>query len=193
MNPLPPDQWDPSLRHVLDDMKGKPINVHSLMANHPDLLNAWWDFRNYSVRGGDLSQRECELVILRVAVHMQTWYEWASHVDRGLAAGLSMDEINRVQSGPSSSEWSTSDALLLKTIDQLVIDRKIDDATQVALADHFSQRQVIDIVAIHGAYITLACMINTWDLQLDDDVRDRLPADLTRATFEQKLLAANRN
>ena len=84
MRPLPLPEWDDSLERVLDDMDGQPLNVHGLMANHPDLLNAWWDYRNYSVRGGALDQRDCELVILRVAVHMRNWYEWAAHVDRAL-------------------------------------------------------------------------------------------------------------
>ena len=37
MKPLPPTQWDESLQPVLDDMNGRPLNVHGLMANHPKL------------------------------------------------------------------------------------------------------------------------------------------------------------
>ena len=93
MKPLPPSKWENSLQHVLDDMNGRPLNVHCLIANHPELLRSWWQFRNYTVGGGDLEQRDCELVILRVSVRMKTWYEWAAHVDRGLASGLSMAQI----------------------------------------------------------------------------------------------------
>ena len=57
MEPLPLKQWDQSLQHVLDDMQGRPLNVHSLMANHPEFLNAWWDYRNYSVGGGNPARR----------------------------------------------------------------------------------------------------------------------------------------
>lgn len=103
MKPLHPKEWDESLKHVIADMKGRPLNVHGLMANHPDLLNAWWDFRNYSVRGGALEQRDCELVILRVAVQVRSWYEFASHVERGIAAGLSIEEIENVRQGPDST------------------------------------------------------------------------------------------
>ena len=99
MKPVPLQDWDHSLQHVIDDMNGIAINIHALMANHPALLNAWWDLRNYLVHGGDLDQRQCELVILRVAVHMRSWYEWGSHVVRGIDSGLSTEEIARVQSG----------------------------------------------------------------------------------------------
>lgn len=187
MEPLPPSQWDDSLQHVIDDMRGLPLNVHSLMANHPELLNAWWNYRNYSVTGGALEQRDCELVILRVAVHLQVWYEWASHVVRGLASDLTMDEINRVKTGPSAAQWSDRDSLLLSAVDQLVQNHGIDNDTQVGLAEHFSKQQTLDVIAIHGLYITLGCMINTWGLELDKHVAEQLPEGVTRKAFEQDL------
>ena len=82
--PLPSEHWDKTLEPIIAGTNGGPINVHKLMANNPALLKAWWDFRNHSVEGGTLGKRSGELVILRVAVHMQAWYEWGSHVDRGL-------------------------------------------------------------------------------------------------------------
>lgn len=185
MKPLPLNQWDESLKHVIDDMNGHPLNVHSLMANHPDLLNAWWDYRNHSVRGGALGQRDCELVILRVAVQMRSWYEWACHADRGLAAGLSIEDIERVRAGPDASGWSGHDAILLRCVDELLEERVISSATQDTLAEHFSEKQILDIIAIHGMYITLGCMINTWGLALDEAVRDRLPASVSREEFER--------
>lgn len=187
MEPLPPDQWDQSLQYVIDDMRGCPLNVHSLMANHPELLNAWWDYRNYSVSGGALEQRDRELVILRVAVHLRLWYEWASHVVRGLAADLTMDEIDRVMTGPAAAQWSDRDALLLTAVDQLIQDRSIDDNTQSALAEYFSTNQIMDVIAVQGLYVTLGCMINTWGLELDEHVAAQLPKGVTREKFEQRI------
>ena len=186
MQPLPLQQWDESLDHVVNDMNGRPLNVHSLMANHPELLNAWWRFRNYAVRGGNLKQRDCELIILRVAVHMRSWYEWASHVDRGLATGLTLEEIERVHLGPDADEWDNHDATLLQALDELIAQRRIAAETQKRLSSHFTENQVMDIIAIHGMYITLACMINTWDLALDQEVKDRLPAAVSKIDFEQR-------
>ena len=118
MKPLPISAWDSSLQRVVDDMHGRPLNIHALMANHPRLLNAWWDLRMYLVNGGDLTQRHCELAILCIAVHIKSWYEWASHVVRGIDSGL-----------------------------------------------------------------TLGCLINTWGLELDEHVREKLPEAVTEAVF----------
>ncbi len=187
MKPLPLTQWDESLDHVVDDMNGRPLNVHSLMANNPDLLNAWWNYRNYAVQGGALAQRDCELVILRVAVQMRSWYEWASHVDRGLASGLSVEEIERVRQGPGASGWDTHDVLLLQSVDELINEHTISSVTQDKLAEHFSANQVMDIIAIHGMYVTLGCVVNTFGLALDKTVESRLPASVSRDEFERNV------
>ena len=184
MQPLPLPEWDESLGRVIDDMDGRPLNVHALMANNPELLDAWWDFRNYSVRGGHLEQRDCELVVLRVAVRMHSWYEWASHVDRGLAAGLTPEEIERIRLGAPATEWEERDAMLLATVDDLFNERAINPNTLGILSEYFSKQQILDIIAIHGMYVTLGGIINTWAVELDEDVGSRLPEDFTRDAFE---------
>ncbi len=184
VTPLPVAQWDASLAQVVEDMKGRPINVHGLMARHPELLRAWWNYRNYSVKGGDLGKRGGELVILRTAVHLRAWYEWGSHVDRGLACGLSMAEIDRVKRGPSAPEWDPRDRLLLTAVDELFADRALSKDLRVQLAEHYATRQVMDIIAIHGMYVILGCMINTWGLDLDAHVAEKLPPEVTREAFE---------
>jgi len=193
MKPLPPDQWDPSLQHIIDDMDGRPIQIHCLLANHPALLKAWWNYRMYSVKGGDLEQRECELVILRVAVHMQTWYEWAAHVDRGLATGLSLEEIHRVAEGPTALAWNDKDSMLLNAVDELVTDHGISTATRSSLEAFFSENEVLDIVSLQGLYVSIACMIGTWPIELEEHIVQRLPAEVTEESFRELLLATHRH
>ncbi len=42
--PLSVSEWDDSLSQVVADMNGNPLNVHKLMANHPELLCSRWRF-----------------------------------------------------------------------------------------------------------------------------------------------------
>ena len=183
MEPLQPQVWDASLQHVIDDMNGRPLNIHSLMANHPRLLNAWWDLRNYSVNGGDLEQRHCEIAILRVAVHMNSWYEWASHVDRGLACGLTLAEIESVKAGPEAGGWDAKDVALLLAMDDLAENQAIGEDTLQELGEHFTQQQILDMIVLHGMYNTIACMIRTWGLGLDPHIAERLPESVTESAF----------
>lgn len=179
MHPVPVTEWDQTLQHVIDDMNGRPLNIHSLMANHPRLLKAWWDLRNYSVNGGDLDQRDCELAILRVAVQTGSSYEWASHVERGLACGLTLDEIERVKAGPEADGWTRGEAALLTAMDELARDKAVSAGTLKVLEGNFTPQQVMDMIVLHGMYNIIACMINTWGLELDPHIAARLPESVT--------------
>lgn len=177
------ENWDPSLDFIIKQMNGAPLNVHKLLAKHPKLLVAWWNFRNYSVEGGDLGRRCGELVILRVASHLKSWYEWSSHVDRSLKCGLDLNEIKNVNKELNEREWSKKEFILLNAVDQLIAKKQLDTDLYKNLGDYFSDRQIMDIIAIHGMYIILGCMINIWGLPLEDDIAQRLPESITEAKF----------
>ncbi len=184
LSPLPTEDWDPTLKNVIDDMNGNPINVHKLMAHSPQLLQAWWNFRNYSVNGGTLGDRLGELVILRVGVHLSVWYEWGSHVDRSLRCGMTMEEIDRVLERGVSKKWTEAEAALLTAVDDLIETRCLSDECHQRLSNFFSVEQIFDIIAIHGMYLILGCMIKTWGLKLDDAVDQRICNHVTDAEFQ---------
>jgi AhpD family alkylhydroperoxidase len=181
VTPLEVSEWDPKLAGVADDMRGRPLNVHKLMANHPDLLLAWWDLRNHAVRGGSLDQRHREMVILRVAVHMKCWYEWASHVERGLKAGLNIEEIERIRQEDLQSGWTRDDALVLRATSECLLERKIAKKTLVEMRIGFDVTQLMDLITIVGVYSILGTMINTWGLELDDFID--LPGDVREESW----------
>jgi len=183
LKPLATQYWDQALDKVIADTKGAPIHVHQLMAHNPKLLEAWWDFRNHCVEGGTLGKRAGELVILRVAVHMQAWYEWGSHVDRALVCGLTIDEINQVLNRSSAGYWRPADAALLSAVDELIGQHSISEQLQVELEIHFDTAQLMDIIAIQGMYVILACMIKSWGLKLDQEVNDRIAEHTNERDF----------
>ncbi len=183
---LAPEQWDTSLEAIIADMQGRPINLHGLLANHPDLLTAWWDFRRYAVAGGELGRRHAELVILRTSVHRGSWYEWASHVVRGRSCGLSLAEIERVLDGPAAPGWEEPDAALLAAVDELDARGSLSASSLASLGRHFDQKKILDLVAIHGTYVMLAMILQTWQVDLDEDVATALPPSVTERQFTRK-------
>jgi len=179
--------WDDSLQSIIEDMDGHPLNVHGLMANNPELLKAWWDFRNHSVHGGRLGRRLGELLILRVAVNTGAWYEWATHVVRGQEAGLSLDEIERVKQGGGADGWTPAEAVLLGGVDELHEQGRLTPATLAQLEPHFDKAQLMDLMAITGMYAILASMINTWGLEVDESIKEQLPEGQTEQSFLDSL------
>ena len=44
----------------------------------------------------------------------------------------------------------------------------------------------MDIISIHGMYVILGCMINTWGLEVDPHVLEKLPEGITQDAFEKQ-------
>ena len=179
-------KWDSSLANVVDDMNGQPLNVHKLLASHPELLSEWWSLRQHVVSARALGKRNAELVILRTAANMRCWYEWASHVERGLKNGLSLEEIERVVDGAEHPDWNENDALIIRAVDELEKEHKIAAATFVSLEKIIGQQAILDLIATRATYVMLGDMLNTWDTGLDQHVAAALPASITRDDFNSK-------
>ena len=130
---------------------------------------------------------------LGVERQWRAWYEWAAHVDRGLAAGLTLEEIERIVTGPSATGWHAGDVALLTAVDALLSQHCLAKTLRHELEQHFSDHQIMDVISLQGMYVTIACMIGTWDLPIEAELAQRLPPTVTRESFQELLLAANRD
>jgi len=167
LQPLPPDEWPAELGQIRQDL-GQPLNIHSVMAHHAELLQAWMPYRYHIVRDSSLSPRHRELLVLRTAVNCKADYEWQQHVIRGREAGLSDQEIERVKEGPDADGWEPAEVLLLSAADDCQRNAKISDDTCRDLCHHFDDRQLLDIISTVGVYMTIAVIVNTFDVQMEN-------------------------
>jgi alkylhydroperoxidase family enzyme len=146
------------------------MNILSTFAHHPALARAYFTLNGHLLLATTLSVRQRELVILRVASLRNSPYEWAQHVVVGRDVGLTDEEIARVTFGPDAPFWDPAEADLLRAVDELIIDRKISDQTWAVLRESIDTQQVMDLVFTVGSYDTLATLIGTFQLALDDDL-----------------------
>jgi 4-carboxymuconolactone decarboxylase len=172
--PLPPDEWSPELRAILDRRlppAHAPLgehNIFSTLARHEGLFLTWMRFAGYMLGGGVLPARERELLILRTAHNCGSDYEWGQHVRIGLAAGISRAEIERIAEGPSAGDWSEDDRTLLRAADELHRDNKVSGATWRELATSFDERGLIEIVVLVGQYHLVAFALNSLEVELEE-------------------------
>jgi len=54
---------------------------------------------------------------------------------------------------------------------------------QIKLAKYFSTAQLMDLIAIQGMYVILACMIKSWGLVLDPQVQERIAEHTSERDF----------
>lgn len=58
--PLPPEAWSDDLAEIRQRLR-TPLNIHKMMAHHPELTLAWMNFRYHIVRDSTLTARQREL------------------------------------------------------------------------------------------------------------------------------------
>jgi alkylhydroperoxidase family enzyme len=180
--PTTPNEWDADSRPLMEAVErnnGRVMTVFRTIARHPKLLKRWSVFGNHILAGNTLPARDRELVILRTGFLCGSGYEWAQHVAMGRAAGLTDIEIERIADDPAAAAWTADDHTLVDATDQLVRDTFIDDATWAALCNRFDERQRMDLVFTIGEYVLVSMALNTFGVQIEDDV-ERFPARLFR-------------
>lgn len=161
----PPSPRDPS--------RPKGLNLLGLQAHHPPLTGAYNQLIGHLLYASTITARQRELLVLRVAALRDAHYLWEQHAESAGDAGIAGTEVERVESGPEAEGWSPVEAALLRAADELVQNARIADATWVILAGELDTQQLMDVVFTVGAYDLLAMALRTFEIELDDDLRNR--------------------
>jgi alkylhydroperoxidase family enzyme len=182
LEPLPPGEWPEGMKAALgalrpapddqrhpfpprDPSRPKGLNILGLLAHHPTLTTAYHTLVGHLLYGTTLTERQRELLILRVAHLRDAEYEWAQHAVLAGDVGIVAADVR------SLDGWSGLDAALLTAADELVADARISDATWATLASDLDEQQLLDVIFTVGAYDLLAMAMRSCDLELDDDLR----------------------
>jgi 4-carboxymuconolactone decarboxylase len=186
IQPLLPPEWDAaaldalgafpkSLQFVLSkweagegDVRG--MNVLGTMAHYPALTKAYMTFNAHVAGASSLDVRVREIAILRLSWLRKAEYEYVQHVILGLRAGLTGEELERIEQGPDATGWSTEDADIVRAADELCFDAKLSKATWDRLAMRFSIQQIMDLIFVIGCYEVLAMAVNSFNADIEPGV-----------------------
>jgi alkylhydroperoxidase family enzyme len=167
--PLAPQEWDDSLRSLLEATPGafgKPLNIFATLARAPQLFWRWLGFAG-ALLDGRLPPRLREIAILRTARLCGSDYEWVQHVPIAETAGLSGDEIAALRGPIDPSRWTEEEAVVLRASDELYDGGDLADETWAMLCRHFDDASTIELVVLVGHYQLLATTLRTLRIQLE--------------------------
>jgi alkylhydroperoxidase family enzyme len=190
IEPLAKKQWPPEMRAAMAAMlppnprhqrlqrEGRPkgANILGTLAHHPALAQAFLTLNGHLLMATTLTERQRELIVLRVAALSKSGYEWAQHLFLARDVGLSDDEIAWIAWGSDAPTWGVLDAAMLTAIDELVSEGSISASTLQVLQEHLDVKQILDLIYTVGCYQSLAWMLRSFDVDLDDDLRELLAA-----------------
>lgn len=169
LKPVPASEWTDAHRAALgarargDDT----ANVFSTCLRNVELCRNWMGFTDYILSDRiSITQRDREMVILRIGYLSRSDYEWSAHAALGLRVGLTPEEVARIMRGPDAPGWSAVDAALLRAADELHKDQHISDATWAKLRERFDEKQMMDIIFTAGRSTLVSMFLNSAGVQL---------------------------
>jgi alkylhydroperoxidase family enzyme len=188
--PVPPGEWPPQMREVIAalrpaDPRYEPpprradrpsgLNILGTFAHHTALARAYHGFNGHLLFATSLSERQRELVVLRVAAVRRAEYEWRQHAVLAGDVGIGEEELLAVAEGPDAAGWGPLEAAILRAVDELVAGATVSDDTWTTLARSLTTEQLMDLVFTVGAYDLLAMVFGAFEIELDDDLEARVP------------------
>ena len=175
--PVPEAQWtDPQKQLVAKYApNGHADNALKTLLNLPELVDAVMPYTNYLLNESSLTPRHRSLLILRVAWLLGNQPLWATQAKAARDAGMNSTELRRVAEGPDASGWDPFEATLLRLADELFRNSSVTNATWQALTSRYDTNNVMDAVETANHFIVLAMIYNTFGVQPDKDLPDRLP------------------
>jgi alkylhydroperoxidase family enzyme len=166
--PLQPP-YAPEIQGQFDRiMRGAPpLTLFRVVAAN---ARAWDKFRAGSLLDkGPLSLREREIVIDRTCARTGCEYEWGVHVTAfAAAAHLTEEQVRATVVGAADAPcWSAAEQALIATVDALHARATLDDTEFKALAAHYDEAKIFEIILLCGFYRTVSYLANGLDLPLE--------------------------
>jgi len=161
--------YAPELQRQFDRiMRGAPpLMLFRVIAGNP---RAWEKFRAGSLLDrGPLPLRDREIVIDRTCALTGCEYEWGVHVATFAdAAHLTEAQIRAtVRGGADAPCWSAAEQALVAAVDALHHRATLAEAEFKALAAHYDEAQIFEIILLCGFYRTVSYIANGLDLPLE--------------------------
>jgi alkylhydroperoxidase family enzyme len=171
IQPLQKNELTTEQQELLDSLgQVGSLNLFKTLVRHPKLFQRFLPFGAYILQESTLPPRDRELLILRIAWLCQAEYEWSHHAIIGKQAGLTDKEILRITKETNTKGWSSFDATLLQAVDELHKDAFISNSTWGALAEHYTEQQLMDLIFTVGEYNLVSMVLNSVGVQLDEGV-----------------------
>jgi alkylhydroperoxidase family enzyme len=181
-SPCPPisdADWPETIAEMKTGFAGA-LNVYRTMAHHPALLKAWAPLRQHIVKDSALGPVRSEVVILRAAHRMGSPYEWAHHVSRARALGMSDARIAALRGQPEGE-----DGLIVRAVDALFDDKRLSLSLEAELASAIGREAVFDLIATVGFYSVLGYMLMTYETPIDEAITTEMSEKPLAATADR--------
>ena len=169
--PYEPDVEEMLMRWMPPGAPMEPLALFRTLAVHGELMSRMRPLGSGILNHGLVAPRDREIVLLRTCARAGAQYEWGVHaVAFAQRVGLNDAQLASTAHGADASTdpcWSPPEALLVRLADELHDTATVSDELWAALAERYSDQQLLELVVIAGWYRTLAYVINAARIPLE--------------------------
>ena len=140
------------------DLNGPPWSV---LLRVPDLVVPSLQMRLHNLNNSALSPKLTELAILIAARSWTNYYEWNSHSQEAITAGLGAAIIAAVADGRRPEQMTDDEAILYDFCTELLHNQSVSDPTYARAVSKFGESGVVEAASLVGYYTYLAMIMNT--------------------------------
>ena len=174
--PISTDQLRPEWKATLDRIPGAglkgsgfPGYVLGELMRSPELFGPfleWWVTAKSAMA---LSNREQELVILRIGCLYASDYVWKHHVPVAKEFGVSDEEIEAVRLGQFDA-FSALEKALLTLTEAMVEERTVSAEIWAAYGSQLNPQQVIDLIGLVSQYVLFSLTNNVLQVPIEESL-----------------------
>ena len=147
---------------------GKLHVFYKALLHTPALASAWFDFNNTVRFLTSLGDRTRELVIMRVAALTGCDYVWKVHETQYAApAGVTPQQVEALRDWRKSGVYGEKESALLAYVDAVTQDVAVTDAVFDGMRKHFSEREILELTVLIGAYNMQTRLLRALDIRPD--------------------------
>ena len=164
-----PDPANPAIAPLvqrIEKERGKVLNLYRMLLHSPPVAEGWLAFLTAIRQKCNLSGRDRELVIMRIAVINGADYEFRAHVPFALQEGITQQQLDALRSGQLDA-FDPRERDLLAYCESMTRDVHVPDAVFDAVRPHFDERELVELTATIAAYNLVSRFLEA--LQVDHE------------------------
>jgi 4-carboxymuconolactone decarboxylase len=173
---LGPNEWSQTAKEMFARWTAGPFKqaennpVLRTFVHHPKLADLFSQFNIHLLLTSSLPVRQRQIAIMRTAWICKVRYMWSSHLQTSLGFGLEPELFAPLQRGADDPYFTEFERVIIRGVEELVEDRQISDDTWRALAEEWSNEQLLDFMFTVGAYVCIAGVMRTTGIERQPDL-----------------------
>lgn len=144
------------------------INLLRILYQSPNVSEAFAHFFAAEFTGLALSRKLRELLILHTAWHTESEYAWTPHQAIARSVGVTDAQLASIQQDQIQSfAFNVKERTLLQFVARIAASHTLSRDHFDEARKHFSDREIVEIVAMRGFYYTIVMLASVFELESD--------------------------